>query len=1240
MIRNYLRKHFFYSILLIALIFPCFNALNAFADVIIDNGDSGTSFTGTWRVSGGSNPYGTDSLWSRDGSTYTWQFDSQPSGTYEVLMRWSGYSSRATDIAVDINHRDGQSTTNINQQENAGQWNSLGQYYFDSSGSVTITTAYGSTVSTCADAVWFRSISQPTEIIIDNRDSSTSQTGTWNVSGGADPYNSDSVYSRDGTTFTWHFTPPQTGNYTFSMYWTWWSSRSTNVPVDIEYSGGTARIFINQQENAGQWNSLGDYPFESGSSYSITITSQPAPSSTCADAVKFNYIQSGPIDPVANDDSATTTVGTPVTINLIANDMDIDGTIDPATVVVTSGPSNGSVEIIGDGTIIYTPEAGFIGTDTLMYTVQDNDGATSNEATVTITVREELIEEIIDNRGTNTSFTGTWRISGASNPYGVDSYWSRDGDTFTWIFSPTVSGYHELSMWCTAWPSRSTNVPVDIEYSGGTTRVHINQQQGGVDWIGLGGYLFESGRTYDVTITAQPGPSSTCADAVKFVYMSGVNIPPVATIDSILPNPAPPGEEVTFIGYGTDSDGTIEGYRWRSSLDGNLSESATFSKSDLSEGTHTIFFTVQDNDGTWSQEASDSLVISQVPMTEHIYACPGYASVDATPGLISMLQDIGAYIENDLWKYRNEDQNKDYIIHFVQDIEGMKQALKSEGAHVLYFGHSNYGLGAIFATQDEFDEQLIEDIRYIDDDRIFNYSSPWIHVNVRGMRTGQAYPYWWPVFKDGTSGIMPYDFDDPGGDPAYNYYMTYQIPGDPTYYKIETVRNSALERFPDSETPAWYSPDGTPPDPSNPEHLQYFITNPEPWYPSFESSGDWRESRVIPGYFRENYQYTPAGQGDDWVRWIFNIPETGNYKVFAWWSASQARTPDAPYTINHADGNTTVRVDQRVDGGQWNEIGEYYFNADEEYYVRLNDDANAGNVVADAVRITHADNPPEIIQADFYARTLYGPTPLDVSFVNQSTGDFTERHWDFGDGKTNITRDWVLHTYTEPGIYTVSLTVSGHLGSNTKTKTGYIIVGDTTPVLRAEFSAYSRVGDIPLDVSFRDRSSGDNIVSWLWDFGDDETSSEQNPTHTYSLPDNYIVSLTVTDANGNSNTETKENFVTSVIFEEKIDNVDYPKTHYRNKTILFRKDPEILKEELKYDRMLYIGCDSGHYFTDTFQRGIMFYAVSSSSTGGTGMSLYLRAYLEGKSDYEIWEVLQDLQPIYDYYNFNKSPSEQ
>ncbi len=89
--------------------------------------------------------------------------------------------------------------------------------------------------------------------------------------------------------------------------------------------------------------------------------------------------------PVANDDTATTDQNTPVNINVVANDTDADGTINPATVVV-SQPSNGGTFANNDGTVDYTPAQDFTGNDSFTYTVKDNLGVISNTATVTITV--------------------------------------------------------------------------------------------------------------------------------------------------------------------------------------------------------------------------------------------------------------------------------------------------------------------------------------------------------------------------------------------------------------------------------------------------------------------------------------------------------------------------------------------------------------------------------------------------------------------------------------------------------------------------------------------------------------------------------------------------------------------------------------------------------------------------------------------------------------------------------------
>jgi hypothetical protein len=93
--------------------------------------------------------------------------------------------------------------------------------------------------------------------------------------------------------------------------------------------------------------------------------------------------------PIANADQLRVRQGTPVTFDLMANDVDVDGTLNRQSVVITSSPKSGTVRFTSGGQIIFTPDPTFLGVDTFRYTVRDNLGATSNVAVVTVTVSGE-----------------------------------------------------------------------------------------------------------------------------------------------------------------------------------------------------------------------------------------------------------------------------------------------------------------------------------------------------------------------------------------------------------------------------------------------------------------------------------------------------------------------------------------------------------------------------------------------------------------------------------------------------------------------------------------------------------------------------------------------------------------------------------------------------------------------------------------------------------------------------------
>jgi hypothetical protein len=101
---------------------------------------------------------------------------------------------------------------------------------------------------------------------------------------------------------------------------------------------------------------------------------------------------------------------------------------------------------------------------------------------------------------------------------------------------------------------------------------------------------------------------------------------PVAYIDSISPATAFSGEPVTFTGHGTDTDGNIIGYEWRSDIDGILSTVTSFTTTTLSTGSHVISFRVLDNQNLWSMDESSTITVKQKitePVIQSFVAVPG-----------------------------------------------------------------------------------------------------------------------------------------------------------------------------------------------------------------------------------------------------------------------------------------------------------------------------------------------------------------------------------------------------------------------------------------------------------------------------------------------------------------------------------------------------------------------------------------------------------------------------------------
>jgi hypothetical protein len=269
--------------------------------VIVDNNATGNVKTGSWSVSSvSSQRYGTNYYFSYAGTgadTFTWNFKLPATGKYRVSVWYPAGTNRATNAPFTVYAKTGPKTIAVNQKVNGGKWVQLGIFDF-ASGPNKVVLSDKANGLVIADAIKVEYVPVPDSHVIGAMvdDSSPSDyiaatpslsdwpTSTSVAGGHAGGYRSHAPNT--GATFTFKPDIPQTGNYKVYVWYTAGSDRATNAPFTINYSGGSATQYVNQQINGGKWVYLGTYPFNQGMSGSIVL-SDNANGNVIADAVKL-----------------------------------------------------------------------------------------------------------------------------------------------------------------------------------------------------------------------------------------------------------------------------------------------------------------------------------------------------------------------------------------------------------------------------------------------------------------------------------------------------------------------------------------------------------------------------------------------------------------------------------------------------------------------------------------------------------------------------------------------------------------------------------------------------------------------------------------------------------------------------------------------------------------------------------------------------------------------------------------
>ena len=155
-----------------------------------------------------------------------------------------------------------------------------------------------------------------------------------------------------------------------------------------------------------------------------------------SDQTTLNFTTTN-LQPTAGADTATTNEDNAVAINVLANDTDQDGSLNAASVMITSAVSNGSTSVnTGTGVVTYTPDSDFNGTDTFSYTVEDNNSLASNAVTVTINVNPVNDAPVAVADMASTDEDTATSIDVAANDTDIDSGDAVDATTISIVTGP------------------------------------------------------------------------------------------------------------------------------------------------------------------------------------------------------------------------------------------------------------------------------------------------------------------------------------------------------------------------------------------------------------------------------------------------------------------------------------------------------------------------------------------------------------------------------------------------------------------------------------------------------------------------------------------------------------------------------------------------------------------------------------------------------------------------------------
>jgi hypothetical protein len=435
------------------------------------------------------------------------------------------------------------------------------------------------------------------------------------------------------------------------------------LTVSSVTQGANGSVFINMDETVTY---TPDPDFNGSDSFTYMANDGILDSNPATVTITVNAVNDAP---VAVNDTAGTTAGVPVAIDVLVNDTDVDGDVLSVS-GVTQGAS-GTVSINANNTVTYTPNTGFTGTDTFTYTAFDGT-SNSNNATVTITVVAQNIAPVavddtaVTNQGTavivnvlaNDSDADGDALTVSSVTQGTNGSVSINADeTVTYIPDPGFSGSDSFTYMAndgiadsnpatvTITVNAVNSAPVALNDSASTTAgvpviidVLANDTDVDGDVLSVSGVTQGASGTViinaDNTVTYTPNTGITGTDTFTYTAFDGTLNSNTATVTITVNPPAamPPvavddaasttrlsSVTIDLTGNDYDPDGTVDlttvtimnlPHAYHGTLVNNGDGTVTFTSTKWL-GTTTFTYTVRDNEGITSNEGKCSITVGQ-----------------------------------------------------------------------------------------------------------------------------------------------------------------------------------------------------------------------------------------------------------------------------------------------------------------------------------------------------------------------------------------------------------------------------------------------------------------------------------------------------------------------------------------------------------------------------------------------------------------------------------------------------